>query len=75
MLLLLLMLLLVGCVHHDYNLFSVARMQVFIDLEPIELQLIPKLLTLLVHDVGYALIAVFLLLDVFMLLFLIIVVW
>ena len=49
-------------------------MQVFIDLEPIELKFIPKLLAFLVHDVRDTLVTVFFLLDVLVLLLFVIVV-
>lgn len=53
---------------------AVSWMQVLIDLEPVELELVPKLLALLVHDVGDALVTILLLLDVLVLLLLVIVV-
>ena len=60
--------------HHVYLIFAVSWMQVLIDLEPIELKFIPKLLAFLVHDVGDALVTVLLLLDVLVLLLFVIVV-
>ena len=53
---------------------AVSWMQVLIDLEPVELELVPKLLALLVHDVGDALVTILLLLDVLVLLLLVIIV-
>ena len=70
---LLLILLVAAAQIHNY-LLSVSRMQVLIDLEPIKLKFVPELLTLLVHDVGNALITVLLLLDVLILLLLVVVV-
>ena len=49
-------------------------MQILVDLEPIKLDLVPELLTLLIHDVRDARIAVFFLLDILLLLFLVVVV-
>ena len=49
-------------------------MQVLVDLEPVELELVPELLALLVHDVGDTLVAVFLLFNVLMFLLLVVVV-
>ena len=58
------MLLLTGAALIDL-LFAVPGVQVFVDLEPVELQLLPKLLALLVHDVLDAVILLSFLLDVF----------
>ena len=60
--------------HHVYLIFAVSWMQVLIDLEPIELKFIPKLLAFLVHDVRDTLVTVFFLLDVLVLLLFVIVV-
>ena len=58
------MLLLTGAALIDL-LFAVPGVQVFVDLEPVELQLLPKLLAFLVHDVLDAVILLSFLLDVF----------
>ena len=44
--------------------FAVSGVQVFVDLEPVELKLFPEVLALLVHDVRYALNVILLLLHV-----------
>ena len=53
---------------------AVAGVQVFVDLEPVELELFPEVLALLVHDVGDAFNVVLLLLHVLGLLFAVVVV-
>ena len=68
------LLLLLGRAHRVQLVLSVARVQALVDLEPVELELVPELLALLVHDIGDALIAVLLLLDVLVLLLLVVVV-
>lgn len=49
-------------------------MQVLVNLEPVELKLVPELLAALVHDIGDALITILLLLDVLVFLFFIVIV-
>ena len=71
---LVLLLLLLGRTDRIKLIFPVARVQALVDLEPVELQLVPELLALLVHDVADALVAVLLLLHVLLLLLLVIVV-
>jgi len=55
-----------------HGLLPVARIQIFIDLEPVELQLVPQLLILLVHDIRNAVVLLLLLLDIFVLLLLLV---
>ena len=54
LLVLLRLLLLVGGAAHHSWILTVARMQILVDLEPVELELIPELLTLLIHDIAHS---------------------
>ena len=49
-------------------LFTIAWMQILVDLEPVELKLVPKLSTSLVHHISNMLVAVFVLTSILMLL-------
>ena len=53
LMLLRLLLLLRRATHHSWIL-AVARMQILVDLEPVKLELVPELLTLLIHDVAHS---------------------
>ena len=53
LLMLLRLLLLVRRATHHSRVLAVARMKILVDLEPVELELVPELLTLLIHDVAH----------------------
>ena len=69
-----LLLLLLGRAHRVQLILAVAWVQALVDLEPVELQLVPQLFALLVHDVADALVAILFLLDVLLLLLFVVVV-
>ena len=54
LLMLLRLLLLIRRATHHGRILAVARMQILVDLEPVKLELVPELLTLLIHDVAHS---------------------